>query len=112
MNAIEAFQILGASIVAETPGTAKVAAGITVEGANEPEQLNEIVEFEEAAQIDSGPEQLNEMFEVKEAPQRDPEYEQLNNGFPESNKKQTLPRFTLYRFTLTLKVLTMTNSIY
>ena len=37
MNAIEALEILGASIVAETPGTAKVAAGITVEEANEPE---------------------------------------------------------------------------
>ena len=59
----------------ETSGAAKVAARITVEAANTPAviveagQLNEILEFEEAAQVD-------------------PEQEQLNNGFPESNKKQ------------------------
>ena len=81
-----------------------------LEGANEPEQLNEKFEFKEPVQIDSGLEQLNKIFEieeaaqkdpeleqlskifkVEEAAQRDPEWEQLNNGFPESNKKQILP---------------------
>ena len=35
-NAVEASQITGAAKVAETPGSAKVAARITVEAANEP----------------------------------------------------------------------------
>ena len=35
----------------------------------EQEQLNEIFEVEEVAQIDPGPEQLNEIFEVEEAAQ-------------------------------------------
>ena len=39
----------------------------------EPEQLNKIFEFEEAAQIDSGSEQLNEIYVVEETAQRDPE---------------------------------------
>ena len=57
----------------ETLGAAKVAARIAVEGANEPDQLKEIFEFKEAAQIDFDPEQLNKIFEVEEASQRDPE---------------------------------------
>ena len=58
-NAVGAYQVVGA---------AKVAARITVENkqmnkwANEPELLNEIFEFKEAAQIDSGLEQLKEIF--------------------------------------------------
>ena len=44
----------------ETTGAAKVAARITVKAENEPGQLNEIFEFDEAAQIDYEPEQLNE----------------------------------------------------
>ena len=39
----------------------------------EPEQLNKIFEFEDAAQIDSGPEQLNEIVDIEEAAQSDPE---------------------------------------
>ena len=49
----------------ETLGAAKVAARIKGEGANEPEQLNQIFEFEEAAQIEYEPEQLNEIFEFR-----------------------------------------------
>ena len=47
----------------------------------EPEQLNGIYEFEEAAQIDPEQEQLNEIFEVEEAAQIDPEQEELNEIF-------------------------------
>ena len=46
----------------------------------------------------------NEIFEFEEAAQIDPEQKQLNNCFPEFNKKQILPRLTLYRFTLTIQV--------
>ena len=68
------------------------------------QQLNKIFEVEEAAQIDPEPEHLNEKFEFKEAAQIEPEQEQLNNSFLESNKKQILPRLTLCRFTLSIKV--------
>ena len=65
-NAVGVYQIVEAARVAETPGAAPVvkeagnvveasqsraanlAIRITVEGANEPEQLNEIFEFKEA----------------------------------------------------------------
>ena len=56
-NAVGAYQVVGAGKVR-----------ITVENkqmnkcANEPEQLNEIFEFKEAAQIDYGLEQLKEIF--------------------------------------------------
>ena len=72
-NAVEASQIVWAAKVVETLGADKVAARIAVEGANEPEQLKEIFEFEEAAQIDFDPEQLNKIFKVEEASKRDPE---------------------------------------
>ena len=50
-NVVEASYIVGTAKVGETLGAAKVAARITGEGANKPEQLNQIFELEEAAQI-------------------------------------------------------------
>ena len=47
---------------------------------------------------------LRGLYKVAEAAQIDHEQEQLNNDFLESNKKQILPRLTLYRFTLTIQV--------
>ena len=80
---------MGAVRIAETPGAAlvvKEVAGNVAEASHEPEQLNEIVKFEEAEQIDCDPEQLNEIFEVEEAAQTDPELEQLNHGFPDTRE--------------------------
>jgi len=42
------------------------AAGNVVEASYEPKQLYNLVEFEEAAQIDYDSEQLNEIVEVEE----------------------------------------------
>ena len=50
----------------------------------EQEQLYEIFEVEEVAQIDPEPEQLNEIFEFDEAALIVPEQEQLNKGFSRS----------------------------
>ena len=50
-NVVGASEIVGVAKVVETPGTATVAARITVEASNESEDLNEIVEFEEATQF-------------------------------------------------------------
>ena len=97
-NAVEASQILGAVRIAETPGAAlvvKEVAGNVADASHEPEQLNEIVKFEEAEQIDCDPEQLNEIFEVEEAAQTDPELEQLNHGFPDT-RESWLKQVTLY----------------
>ena len=71
---------MGAAKVAETPEAAKVAAGITVEAANEPEVNVEAVV--ERLQRD--------IFESEEAGKIDPKQEQLINGFPETKK----PDFT------------------
>ena len=99
-NAEEAFQIKGAPKKGKTPGAAKVAetsgaakevARITVETVNEPDQLNEIFEFEEAAKIDPDPEKLNEIFEVEEAAQIDPDPEQLNEIFQVEEATQIDP---------------------
>ena len=65
---------MGAAKVAETPEAAKVAAGITVEEANEPEVNVETVA--ERLQRD--------IFESEEAGRIDPKQEQLINGFPET----------------------------
>ena len=52
-----------------------------MEASPEPEQLKEIVEFEEAAQIDCKPKQLYKIFDGEEAAQTDTELEQLNYDF-------------------------------
>ena len=54
------------------------------EASHEPEQLKEIVEFEEAAQIDCKPKQLYKIFDGEEAAQTDTELEQLNYDFQET----------------------------
>ena len=64
-NAVGTSQILRTANVAEAQVAApvvKVAARITVEASHEPQQLNEIIEVEEAAQTDTELEQLNYGF--------------------------------------------------
>ena len=75
-------------------GAAKVGARITVEAANEP-----AVNVEAVVEI-----LLRDIFEFEEAAQKDPEQEQLNRGFPEYYRELIKPRWTLYRFTLSIKV--------
>ena len=60
-NTVRASQIERTANLAETPGPApvgKVTAMILVEASHEPQQLNEIIEVEEAAQTDTELEQL------------------------------------------------------